>query len=108
MKDSDTLSDTLSMPKIIDDHLICTLFNLDPHKIQLVKCERDPAANVTVIHITLHPTYPPCPICGARRPLIKDYYIRKIKHSVLMTQEPSSVSETAAIFVLSVIIPISP
>lgn len=36
MKDSDTLSDTLSMPKIIDDHLICTLFNLDPHKIQLV------------------------------------------------------------------------
>lgn len=83
MKDSDTLSDTLSMPKIIDDHLICTLFNLDPHKIQLVKCERDPAANVTVIHITLHPTYPPCPICGARRPLIKDYYIRKIKHSVL-------------------------
>lgn len=74
---------TTNPPKIIDEHFICALFNLNPTDILHFQCLRDTANGNTSIHLTLNPTSPPCPRCGEPSPLIKDYYTRKINHSVL-------------------------
>ena len=74
---------TTNPSKIIDEHFICTLFNLDPMDVLQLQCLRDTSDGNTSINLTLKPTSPPCPHCGEPSPLIKDYYVRKINHAVL-------------------------
>lgn len=73
----------LTTPKIVDEHFICALFNIQTNNLLHVNCIRDTTNGNTSIHITLKPTHPPCPICGCPAPYIKDYYTRVINHSVL-------------------------
>lgn len=85
----DSTKSTLSYPehltpsKLVDEYFICALFNIDTNNLLHANCVRDTATGNTSIHITLKPTHPPCPVCGAPSPHIKDYYTRVINHSVL-------------------------
>lgn len=83
LKEPNSLSTTTSASKIIDDHFICALFNLNVDQVLHVNCVSDTKIGSTDIHITLIPTYPICPACGAPSPSIKDYYVRSINHSIL-------------------------
>ena len=74
---------TTSPSKIMDEHFICTLFNLNPSDVFHIQCIRDATDGHTSVNLTLNPTYPPCPQCGEPQPKIKDYYTRKINHAVL-------------------------
>lgn len=80
---ADIQRDTLSAQTLVDQQFICSLFNITPENVLHINCIRDTKTNMTSIFITLHPSFPPCPSCGAPLPKIKDYYTRKIKHSVL-------------------------
>lgn len=76
-------SESFTPPKIVDEHFICALFNINANNLLHANCIRDTKTGNTSVHITLRPTYPPCPVCGAPVPHIKDYYTRVINHSVL-------------------------
>lgn len=68
---------------LIDEHFICSLLNIDSIDIQNIHCTRDIKDGNTSIYLTLIPSFPECPDCGSFSPKIKDYYTRKINHSVL-------------------------
>lgn len=74
---------TFASPKIIDEHFICALFNLNPSDILHIQCIRDTSDGFTSVNLTLKCTSPPCPVCGEPHPYVKDYYTRKINHAVL-------------------------
>lgn len=79
----DTVSDSTSVPSLIDQHFICSLFNIKQDDVLHLNCVRDTATSRTDVHVLLKPTSPPCPVCGNPLPKVKDYYTRKINHSVL-------------------------
>lgn len=68
--------------QLVDANFIASLFNLNSTNIQFIHCINDPQTSSINVHITLVPTYPACPCCGAS-PHIKDYRIKKINHSAL-------------------------
>lgn len=75
--------DAFRVPNLIDQHFICSLFNMKAEDILHINCIRDPIQNVTSIYITLQPSSPQCPACGSPQTKLKDYYTRRIKHSLL-------------------------
>lgn len=68
--------------KLVDADFIASLFNLNTTNIQSLHCINDPQTASVNVHVTLTPTYPACPGCGAP-PHIKGYRIKKINHSAL-------------------------
>lgn len=65
----------------MDQHSVLELFNLEDDEVQeavYVNIKGDAG-----LRITLKPSYEPCPVCGSPHPKIKDYYLKKITHSVL-------------------------
>lgn len=66
----------------VDADFIASLFNLDLTNIQSIHCINHPQAASVSVYVTLTPTYPVCPCCGAH-PHIKDYRTKKINHSAL-------------------------
>lgn len=68
---------------IDDQHFIASLFNLNVQDIQELHTSKDTKSGDTFIYIKLHPSFPSCPYCGDLSPRIKDYYPRRINHSVL-------------------------
>lgn len=74
---------TIEPSKIVDEHFVCALFNVDSKHLLHANCVRDTKTGNTTIHITLKPTHPPCPTCGSSKSHIKDYYTRVINHSAL-------------------------
>lgn len=65
----------------MDQHSVLELFNLEDDEVQeatYVNIKGDAG-----LRITLKPSYESCPVCGSTNPKIKDYYLKKITHSVL-------------------------
>lgn len=64
-----------------DQHAILELFNLDPSKIKDIQFHNDFGS--TIVDVLLRPDYPACHDCGNTKVVIKEYQLKKIKHSLL-------------------------
>lgn len=60
---------------------VLQLFNLDEKDVQDVRYI--PAGDNTVIDIKLLPSAEPCDVCGYDKPVVKNYVLKKINHSIL-------------------------
>lgn len=69
------------MSETTEKTAILELFNLDRNGVQNVSYSN--ADGSAVIDILLRPDYPSCPDCGCSSPVIKEYQLKKINHSVL-------------------------
>lgn len=80
---SEEQNGSFNVPELIDQNFICALFNIKPDNVKQIHCVRDTKNNETSIFLKLNPSNESCPFCGASQLRTKDYYTRKIKHSVL-------------------------
>lgn len=72
---------------MLDDNSVMTkesaleLFGLEDHDVESIHYKN--VNGNALIEVQLKPHYEPCPDCGALEPWIKDYRIKRIRHSVL-------------------------
>ena len=60
---------------------VLQLFNLEEEDVQDVRYI--PAGDNTVIDIKLLPSAEPCDVCDYDKPVVKNYVLKKINHSIL-------------------------
>lgn len=69
------------MTESFQKNAILELFNIDRSRVKEVDCHSE--GDVMYVDLLLVPDYPPCPDCGCEKVQIKEYVLKRIKHSVL-------------------------